>query len=231
MNFEQYILRLNLDDIVRQVDEATEAYTDLGKSIRSSVNQSTENFGDLHKTISGVNSEIGRMDPIINKSIRDVDRSISGATKGLVTLSEQSVKIAQQLKELKASKVSGVNPSVMQSQKQLRDMSEQAGELDATSKAVSDRSGQAQKQMSAGMKDVEKQAGFIESSVKSEIRGAKNQVNGILNKVTGGVFSSGTIMGSLFSAMILGYTEKDRLKMWIVFFSILSMTLVGELPP
>jgi len=214
MQLDQYLLRVDLADLVRDIDAATNAYTDYGKTVKTMISEASDNFGDLQKKLAGVNAEIGRLDPEINKSIRSVGSSVSGATRGLGTLSQHSERIAQQLKELKASESSAGHPGMQDYNNVMGNAGKRAEELKLTADSADSSAQESQKRMGAAMKHMESKSNALTSAVNTEVKAAKGKMSSIVGGYDQGLLTSGSISGGLISAMIVGVTEPDRLKQW-----------------
>jgi len=213
---EEYLLRFDFEKLRSQLADASRAYTDLGTSLQTLIGSTSDDLSTLQEKASNVSITLSGVTPQIERSSQGIRLGSAAARSILGDISQYSDKVSNDLSRLQGVKLMGFEAST-QSPQVRKDLAKAQiiSDLVSTSRMASK---EVQAAVKVAVKDI-RNADKVSAKVmnhakdyfKSEIKEAGGQVRGVMSHVPGGVLSGG-IMGGLIGAMVLGYTEKDRLR-------------------
>jgi hypothetical protein len=216
MEPRDYLLKFNFSEFTNKISEASRSYTDFGSVIRSVVDSIAEDATRLQQRATGVTLSISTMSSQISRTLDQSQVHMKSAAGGVESFSRNEQKIVNEATRL----VSLLNQ--IKSMGQTTPGSTQAAsraELAAeTAKLAKDLSETAEAQVSDSARVLyyvqglfQKTINFALDKFKSDLNSAKTSIQGIMSHVPGDIFGGGIISG-IIRAMILGYTERDRLR-------------------
>jgi hypothetical protein len=211
---QDYILKFDLTKFKTQIGEVGGAFTEFGDGLRANISSTSDKFGSLQATVAETAGEIGQLSPKVDDSAARISAAIDSSSKGMDVISAYSATISSQLKALQEKGAGGGSSKATKaSMEQLNQFKGAFDTINKTSKKSKQQATFASKAAKKSLGAVKAGSDKIIKSIKSEARMAAAKLKSLQSHIPGGGFSSG-IIGGLIGAMVLGVTEKDRLKWW-----------------
>jgi hypothetical protein len=211
-----YLLKFDLDEFETQVSRVSQTYTGFGTAVRDVINSVSGDLSTLQQDATSVSSTLAGLTPQIDQSVQATNRQLGSTAKGLDDLSRHSESIANNMTRLSGMKLEGLVGGGGAAGQSKASAEAQAAIAKAdvaveVSSFAKKESKAAEKKVGFVKRALRKQIEGLGNLIKSEAEGAKSAIGGVLSHIPGGV-ASGGIMGGLIRAMVLGYSESDRLR-------------------
>jgi hypothetical protein len=211
---ESYLLRWDFDKFRDQISEATKSYTAFGGSLRALVSAVSGDLNTLQTRASSVTTMIGSLNPQMERSIQHIKEGTGSFSEMLNTVSQHGIKIASEVSRMKASggPASGSSGAAMeQAQSQVVVMLEGAAFAGASVEIAQENAENVIRVVADTDKKSEEDVNRVKKYLESELEAAAGKAQEIASHVPGGILGGGVVSG-LLAAMVLGVTERDRLK-------------------
>lgn len=214
-----YLLAWDFDKFRDQIKDSQGLYTQLGASLRDLVASVSTGLGDLQQRAASVSTTLGTVTPQIERSVQSMKEGSVSANQLMESIARSGSRIAADLSRATAGGPGGgrgggaTSPAV-----------EKAGEeveaVKASAMAALDMANSAMSQVDDALKTIErnkralkKDMTMAERYMKEELKNAAARVKEVASNMPGGLsILPGGILGGLLGAMILGYTEKNRIE-------------------
>lgn len=213
----EYLLKFDFTEFESDVGRVSRAYTDFGSSVRDVVNSVSGDLSSLQQEASVVSSSLAGLTPQIDRSFQSTQIQLGSTVRGMDDLARHGEKIANDMTRLSGMKLGtlvdqgGGPPGQSKAAAEAEAAVATADVAQETAEVAKKQSKTVEKRMKDADEASKKQVNLLTAYVKAEINSAKGAIRGLLSHVPGGVMSGGILSG-LIGAMILGYTERDRLR-------------------
>jgi len=214
---KEYLLKFDFSEFEGEADRVSRAYTDFGSSVREVVNSVSNDLSALQREAGVVSSSVATLTPQINRSFQSARIQLGHTVRGMDDIARHGDKIANDMTRLSGMRLGalvnegGAPPGQSKAAAEAEAAVATADVAKETSETSEKQSKDVEKRMKEADEASKKQTDAITAYIKAEISSAKGAIRGLLSHVPGGVLSGGVISG-LIGAMILGYTERDRLR-------------------
>jgi len=214
---QTYLLKWDLDKFRDQIADSQATYTKFGSALRDLVGAVSGDLTALQQRASAVSSTLVGLTPQIERSVQTLREGSSSANQLLESIARSGSRIAADMSRATAGAPGagkgpqGSPPGVDKAEAQVEGVKASAIiALDMANEALSKVS-EALKIIERNKKALKAEMTAAEKLMKDELKNAAAKVKEVVSHMPGGVLSSG-LLGGLLGAMILGYTETDRVK-------------------
>lgn len=214
----EYLLKFDFTEFENEAGRISRAYTDFGSSVRAVVNSVSEDLSTLQREAGGVSSSLAALTPQIDRSFQTTKIQLGSTVRGMDDIARHGEKIANDMTRLSGMRLGSLVDEGAAPPGQSKAAAEAEAAV-ATADVAKETAGAAEEQSKAvkkRMKEADeaskKQMDAIAAYIRAEVKSATSAIRGVLSHIPGGVLTSGGILSGLIGAMILGYTETDRLR-------------------
>lgn len=217
MDTQQYILSFNFEEISSQVESISRSYTELGSTIRGISGKVSEDVEALKLKVSSVTSTLNLLSSTLATTFVALRGNLVETSGILDEISKHSKTIADNFSHIPAA-FGGLGPDKSKDtmSERLQDIvpaskGDEAGSIGKISDSdeVNDADKKDKAEMDKAEEDSRKRQSAFLAVIEREARSAKSGVGNILSRASMGGLGGGIIGGAL-TAMILGYSERNR---------------------
>lgn len=231
---QEYILSFDLAELENQFSILNRAYTDFGKTIQDVTSKTKNDLQQIAETVTEINSLLSTVTASLDYTFASLKGNVLETSQIFEDISKFSKETADNLSRIGSTDIKLPSPGKKEDVKdRLKDIhamplptfsfetggagsdAEHLIELVETAKYVAEQAmemAKKAKEEAEGMEStLQKTIKDIKEYIDKEAKNAKGAMGGLLSRASMGVVGGG-IVGGLLSAMILGYTEKDRVR-------------------
>lgn len=232
---QEYVLSFDLSELENQFSILNRSYTDFGKTIQDVTSKTKNDLREISETITEINSLLSTVTASLDYTFASLKGNVLETSHMFDDIAKFSKEAAENIEKIGAAdiKLNSTSKGKEGVDDRLKDIhsmplptfsfetggagsdAEHLIELVETAKYVAE---QAMKMAKDAKEEADKLEGNLKKALDSvkgyidkEVKNASGAMGGLASRASMGVLGGG-IVGGLLTAMIMGYTEKDRIR-------------------